>query len=342
MTTMAPSSAVRPSHLASPDRALTQPLRLGGLTLRNRVLLAPMAGITDAAFRRQAWAFGAGYLVGEMLGARPDLWHTKKSMVRRERVAGAPLAIQLAGSEPEVLAESARRHVEEGADHIDINFGCPAKKVCRKAAGSALLAEPDRVIALTQAVIDAVDVPVTVKMRTGPSPEQRNAVEIARRLEQLGLAGLTLHGRTRACRFEGAVEYDTIAAVKAAVCMPVIANGDITSREDAHAVLAQTGADAVMIGRAALGAPWLPGVVAGADEPDRESQASSLLALTADVHALYGERSGLRIARKHIQWGLEKLGLAAERVRPLLKSEDASAQLDGLARLLETDLERAA
>lgn len=328
---MAPVSAGR---LAAED-LLSQPFSIGPVELRNRVVLAPMAGVTDAAFRRQAWLFGAGHLVGEMLGARPDLWHTKKSRLRRERVDGAPLAIQLAGSEPEVLAEAARQHWQDGADLIDINFGCPAKKVCRKAAGSALLAEPDRVVSLARACVDAVPVPVTVKMRTGPSPDWRNGVEIASALEQAGVAALTVHGRTRACKFQGEVDVETIAAIKAAVSIPVIANGDVTDRASALAMLDQTGADAVMVGRAALGAPWLLGEIVSASAPTAPAQRQSLRELVADVHRLYGEPAGLRIARKHIQWGMQRFGFAAAVVRPLLKTEDAVEQLDQLAALLE-------
>lgn len=314
---------------------LAEPLAIGAVELRNRVVLAPMAGVTDAAFRRQAWRFGAGHLVGEMLGARPDLWHTKKSRLRRERVEGAPLAIQLAGSEPDVLAEAARQHWADGADMIDINFGCPAKKVCRKAAGSALLAEPDRVVSLAAACVDAVPVPVTVKMRTGPRPDWRNGVEIAKALEQVGVAALTVHGRTRACKFQGEVDVETIAQVKAAVSIPVIANGDVTDRAGALAMLEETGADAVMVGRAALGAPWLLGEIVHARAPSEAAQRQSLLELVADVQRLYGETAGLRIARKHIQWGLQRFGFAADAVRPLLKTDDAASQLELLSGLLE-------
>ena len=189
-----------------------------------------MAGVTDAPFRTLAWQFGAGYVVSEMVGSRPVLWNTEKSRLRRQAATGVtPLAVQIAGGEPEMIAEAARRHWQEGADIIDINFGCPAKKVCRRAAGSQLLADEPLVARIIGAAVAAVPIPVTVKIRTGYSREDRNGVRIARIAEDLGVSAIAVHGRTRECRFEGSVEHDTTAAIKAAVRIPVFANGDIDS-----------------------------------------------------------------------------------------------------------------
>ena len=310
-----------------------------------------MAGVTGAPFRELGWQTGAGYIVAEMTSSKPLLWDTQKSRARRQRISrDAPHVVQIAGGEPGLLAEAARRNYAAGADLIDINFGCPAKKVCRKAAGSALLSQPRLVAELVAAVVAAVPVPVTVKMRTGPNPDQRNAVQLARRLEDLGVQAIAVHGRTRACKFVGAVEYDTIAAVKAAITIPVWANGDIASAADAKAVLKTTDADGVMIGRAALGAPWLPGVIAQclADDslseadlrPDLATRLTQLHRHVALLHAFYGPEKGLRIARKHGQWCLGHASLTVQErmqlepfARYLVRLEDAAQQLDFLAAL---------
>lgn len=307
---------------------------IGPYRLRNAVLLAPMAGITDAPFRALAWRFGAGYVVGEMVGSDESLWNTPKSRFRRAAVDGiGPRAVQIAGSEPAVMAEAARRHVDDGADIIDINFGCPAKKVCRRAAGSQLLQHPDLVVAIAEACVRAVAAPVTVKMRTGYAPEQRNGVDVARRLEQAGVAAITVHGRTRACAFRGEAEYDTIARTKTSVSIPVFANGDIDSPAKARMVLAATGADGVMVGRAALGAPWLPGLIAG--EIGREPSVDERWALMAEhvraLHDFYGAEPGndrgVRIARKHVQWYLAQMQADAAAARSFHRLTDPAAQL---------------
>jgi len=241
-----------------------------------------------------------------------------------------------------MVAEAARRHWEDGAQIIDLNFGCPARKVCRRAAGSQLLREPELVARIAAAAVAAVPIPVTVKTRTGWSPEQVNGVEVAARLEQAGIAALTVHGRTRACFFGGAAEYDTIARIKATVRIPVIANGDIVSPEQARQVLAQTGADGVMVGRAALGAPWLLGAIAEPQRPlpDLATRWQIMLDHLVALHDFYGER-GVRIARKHVQWYLEKLPAPAAGldVRAVVaqfnRREDPTAQLDELAGLRE-------
>ena len=314
---------------------------IGPFKLRNDVLLAPMAGITDAPFRALAWRFGAGYVVGEMVSSREALWHTPKSTLRRRRVEGIePFAVQIASADPGDVAESAVRHVEDGAQVIDINFGCPVKKVCNKAAGSALLKEPDLVLAIVRAAVAAVPVPITVKMRTGWSPDARNAVELAQRMEDEGIAAIAVHGRTRACRFNGQAEHGTVAAIKSVVSVPVFANGDIDSAGAARRVLRETGVDGVMIGRAALGRPWLLGEVADG-EPRVASLGEKLDVIAEHVAALqefYGE-PGTRIARKHVQWYLQHLEeLGPREVRARLgkdfnRLERAESQLEFLAEL---------
>jgi len=222
------------------------------------VFVAPMAGITDRPFRRLARRYGAGLAVSEMISARPELRGSRKTLLRMDHAGEpGPVSVQIAGADPVMLAEAARFNVERGAQIIDINMGCPAKKVCNAQAGSALLADEALVARIVEAVVAAVDVPVTVKIRTGPSPERRNAVRIARLIEAAGAQMLSIHGRTRACMFEGAAEYDSIAEVKTRVAIPVIANGDIATPEEAKRVLELTGADGIMIGRAAQGRPWL-------------------------------------------------------------------------------------
>ncbi len=314
-------------------------LKIGPHILRNHVLLAPMAGVTDAPFRELAWRFGAGHVVGEMVSARAELWDTEKSRLRRRPAQGiTPVAVQIAGGDPEIIAAAAARHWRDGADIIDINFGCPAKKVCRKAAGSALLADEKLVAAIVRAAVRAVPVPVTVKIRSGYAPEQRNGLAIAAIAEAEGAQAVVVHGRTRACRFAGRAEHDTVAAIKQRVAVPVFANGDIDSPARAERVLAATGADGVMIGRAALGAPWLPGQIAGVvHEPAVQDKLKIMIEHVAAMHAFYGAQ-GVRVVRKHVLWYLEKLGtLSADAVRTLMRGFNAleapQAQLDYLAGL---------
>jgi tRNA-dihydrouridine synthase B len=301
-----------------------------------------MAGITDAPFRAVAWAAGAGYVASEMLTTQGRLWQTPKSRLRRQWAEGIePRVVQLAGSDPAMVADAARRHWEEGAQIIDLNFGCPAKKVCRRAAGSQLLREPALVAEIAGAAVRAVPVPVTVKMRTGWSRATTNAVEVAVRLQDVGIAAITVHGRSRECFFAGAAEYDTVAAVKAAVGVPVFANGDIDSPAKAQQVLAHTGVDGIMIGRAALGAPWLLGEIAHPERPASgiDERWRTIIDHVAAMHGFYGE-PGVRIARKHVQWYLERLPTPADGdvdVRSALaefnRLADPAAQLDLLARL---------
>ncbi|MEM7219750.1 MAG: tRNA dihydrouridine synthase DusB [Pseudomonadota bacterium] len=342
--------------MALASTSAQRPVVPSPLPIANPVLLAPMAGVTDVPFRRAAWRGGVGYMVGEMVSSRPELWSSDKSRLRRERVDGAPHAIQLAGSEPGWLADAARRHVEAGAEIIDINFGCPAKKVCRKAAGSALLETPDLVVDIARAVVDAVDVPVTIKTRTGPTPHSDVVIELGQRLQDAGVAALALHGRSRACRFVGPVDHGPTARLVRRLSIPVFANGDIDTFVGARAVLQQTGAAGVMIGRAALGAPWLPGWLAKSlaagcplPTPSVSTRLRELRGIVVDMHAFYGVPKGLRIARKHIQWTLGHATLdAAARQRlavfaqQAVRADAANEQLDMLDAALEAGVESAA
>ncbi len=311
---------------------------IGPYRLRNNVLLAPMAGITDAPFRALAWRFGAGYVVGEMVSAREDLWHTSKSKLRRAPAENVePFAVQIAGGDAQSVAASAVRHWREGAQIIDINFGCPAKKVCRKAAGSQLLKDSNLVDEIVRATVQAVPVPVTVKMRTGWSPETKNAVDIALRMEAAGVAAIAVHGRTRACRFLGSAEHDTVAEIKSRLSIPVFANGDIDSAAAARAVIEQTGVDGIMIGRAALGRPWLLGDIAQGRSTERSlgEKLAVMLQHVQALHEFYGE-PGIRIARKHVQWyfhHLMELGPGEPRSaipKGFNQIHEAEAQLDFL------------
>ena len=290
-------------------------MRIGSHELANRLFVAPMAGVTDRPFRQLCKKLGAGYAVSEMAASNPKLWASEKTSRRLNHDGEAePKAVQLAGADPEMLVEAARFNVARGAQVIDINMGCPAKKVCNVACGSALLKDETLVARILHAVVAAVDVPVTLKFRTGWDPQHRNALAVARLAEQAGIAMLTLHGRTRACGYGGRAEYDTIAAVKRAVQIPVVANGDIDSPEKARAVLAATGADAVMIGRAAQGRPWIFREIdhflrTGAHlPPPTVAEARALLLAHLDDHyRFYGEHLGVRTARKHIHWYTRQL-----------------------------------
>ena len=274
-----------------------------------------MAGVTDRPFRQLCKRLGAGYAISEMVAAKPELRGTAKSRRRTDHEGEvAPIAVQIAGADPAQMADAARYNVDRGAQVIDINMGCPAKKVCNAAAGSALLGNEDLVRAILDAVVAAVEVPVTLKIRTGTDPVRKNAVTIARIAQDAGIAALTVHGRTRACAFVGAVEYDTVAAVKRAVAIPVIANGDIVTPERAAAVLLHTGADAVMIGRAAQGRPWIFREIShflatGMHcAPPTVAEARALIAEhLSDHYEFYGEEAGVRIARKHLGWYTEGL-----------------------------------
>jgi tRNA-dihydrouridine synthase B len=310
-------------------------VQIGPYALRNNVFVAPMAGVTDRPFRQLCKKLGAGYAVSEMAASNPRLWASEKS-ARRTDHAGEmePKAVQIAGAVPEELAECAKFNVDRGAQIIDINMGCPVKKVCNNWCGSALLQHEDLVQRILEAVVRAVDVPVTLKFRTGWDRQNKNALNIARMAEQAGIAMLTLHGRTRADGYKGDAEYDTIAAVKAAVSIPVVANGDITTPEKAKFVLDHTGADAVMIGRAAQGRPWI------CREIDHYLRTGEYLPapLVDEVrelmnehlpahYAFYGEYLGVRTARKHIGWYVQDLAGGEEFRQRMNLLESTAEQL---------------
>jgi tRNA-dihydrouridine synthase B len=285
-------------------------MRIGAHVLRNGLFAAPMAGVTDQPFRTLCRRFGAGLAVSEMVSSRPELRGTRKSRLRLEhRGEASPVSVQIAGADPMMMAEAARFNAAEGAQIIDINMGCPAKKVCNVAAGSALLSDESLVARILEAVVAAVDVPVTLKIRTGPDPSRRNALRIARIAESAGVRLLAVHGRTRACGFRGEAEFETVAEVKAGVRIPVIANGDIATPEEARRVLALTRADGIMIGRAAHGRPWIFREFAHFLEtgkhlapPSPAEMRAVVLEHLAGIYSLYGEELGMRIARKHIGW----------------------------------------
>ena len=317
-------------------------LAIGNVTLPNRLFVAPMAGVTDRPFRQLCKSLGAGYAVSEMVTSRKDLWHTLKTSRRANHDGETrPIAVQIAGTDAAMMAEAAAYNIDRGAQIIDINMGCPAKKVCNKWAGSALMQDEPLALQIVEAVVAACaphKVPVTLKMRTGWSLQHKNAERIARAAEQAGVAMLTVHGRTREQGYKGQAEYDTIAAVKAAVSVPVVANGDITTPEKALAVLQHTGADAIMIGRAAQGRPWIFGDIAhylatGTHRaaPLTQQVKQWLLAHLDDHYGLYGEFAGVRTARKHIGWAVRALP-GGEAFRSRMNALDScAAQVQAVA-----------
>lgn len=310
-------------------------MQIGPYELRNNVFVAPMAGVTDRPFRQLCKQLGAGYAVSEMAASNPRLWATEKSSRRTDHAGEMePKAVQIAGADPQDLADCARFNVERGAQIIDINMGCPVKKVCNAWCGSALLQDEALVQKIVEAVVQAVDVPVTLKFRTGWDRLNKNALNIARIAEDAGIAMLTLHGRTRADGYKGDAEYDTIAAVKQAVAIPVVANGDITSPEKARYVLDYTGADAVMVGRAAQGRPWIFREIdhflrTGEHLPaPMVDEVRHLMDEHLRAHyGFYGEYLGVRTARKHIGWYVQDLIGGEEFRREMNKLESTDAQL---------------
>lgn len=321
-------------------------MRIGGYEFPNGLALSPMAGVTDRVFRALCRGLGAEATTAEMVSARPELRTTRKSRLRLDFDGQpAPRIVQIAGGDASDLAHAARVNADEGADIVDINMGCPAKKVFRKAAGSALMGDLDRVARILDAVVAAVDVPVTLKMRTGVSADRRNAVTVARLAEQAGIAALAVHGRTRDQHYRGVAEYATIAAVKQAVSIPVWANGDIDSPARARLVLEVTGADGLMIGRAACRRPWLFREIARERATGAASRALDLaeegeiiLALIEQVHDFYGEDQGVRVARKHIGWLCERRAPHPALYLDLMQAHGAARQI----RLLECYFDAAA
>lgn len=309
--------------------------RIGPYQLDGPVVLAPMAGITDAPFRRLCREQGASLAASEMTTADMDLWQTRKS---RQRLSFGddlhPRVVQIAGSEPEQLARGAKFVVARGADIVDINMGCPAKKVCRRLAGSALLRDPDLVRRILDSVVSAVTVPVTLKMRTGWDPQHRNGVAIARIAEQAGIQSIAVHGRTRACAYRGNAEYDTIKNIKEAVSIPVFANGDINSPAKAVDVLLRTGADGIMIGRAARGTPWFFSQVLFymrekkfLSTPAPAIQRDIVLRHLDAMYGFYGKQHGVRVARKHLAWYSEHLESGQQLRQRAVRTETTSEQM---------------
>ena len=310
-------------------------MQIGPYKLENPVVCAPMAGVTDQPYRQMCYRWGAGLTVSEMLSSNPRVWKSVKSQKRMDHSGELGIrSVQIAGADPELLAEAALFNVSMGAQIVDINMGCPAKKVNKKLAGSALMREPALVASICQAVVEAVDIPVTLKIRTGWDLESRNACEIASIAEQSGIQAITVHGRTRACAYRGEAEYETIRNVKQAVAIPVIANGDIDSPQKAKQVLKDTGADAIMIGRGALGRPWLFGQVAEylatgryQDAPKFAEQGEILTQHIEAIHRHYGIEMGVRIARKHVGWFTEPYDRDKVFRSSFNQTNDADAQL---------------
>ncbi len=294
-----------------------------------------MAGVTDRPFRMLCKELGAGMTVSEMIAANPKLRNTRKSLLRSDHSGETGIrSVQIAGAEPAMMAEAAVYNVNQGAQIIDINMGCPAKKVCNKAAGSALMRDPGLVENILNAVTRAVSVPVTLKIRTGWDSDNKNGLEIARLAEQAGIKALAIHGRTRSCGYKGEAEYDTIRAIKQSVSIPVIANGDVTSPEKALKVLQYTEADAVMIGRAAQGRPWIFREIdhflktgQRLAEPDIGEVEDIMLRHISHLHSFYGEGQGTRIARKHVSWYLKEQSDSREFRNAFVRIEQASEQL---------------
>jgi tRNA-dihydrouridine synthase B len=326
------------------------PIRIGRHVLPSNVLLAPMAGVTDRAFRRLCRSFGAGLAASEMLTADVRLWDTPKSRRRMDHGdEPSPRVVQIAGYDPAMMADAARRNVDAGAEIIDINMGCPAKKVCNRLAGSALLRDEALVARILQAVVCAVSVPVTLKTRTGWNRDHKNGIHIASIAEDSGIQALAIHGRTRADRYEGEAEHDTVAAIKARIKIPVFANGDIDSPQRARDVLEHTGCDGIMIGRAAQGRPWIfdevnfflsSGEMRGVLAPEKVRDI--MCAHLEDLYALYGDTTGVRVARKHLSWYFRQHpGQEALRDR-LVKIETPREQLSTLLANFDTGVHRAA
>ncbi|MDE0843948.1 MULTISPECIES: tRNA dihydrouridine synthase DusB [Psychrobacter] len=341
---MSIDSPVLPSSSTLSDHPLLQPLNIGGLTIENRLMVAPMAGVTDNPFRRLCKSFGAGHAVSEMIIADTALYARKKSLYRANFDNEiAPISAQIAGAEPDKLAEAARYQIDNGAQIIDINMGCPAKKVCRKLAGSALLQDEDLVARLLDAAVNAVDAPVTLKTRLGFENGRENILRVAKRAEQAGIAAIAIHGRTREDMYTGEARYELIREVKDSISIPVIANGDIDSAQKAQHVYEMTGCDAVMIGRAAQGQPWIfrdierflrTGDVLNA--PSVSEIKEVVLAHLQELYDFYGEYSGCRIARKHIAWYTTGIPNSNAFRQAMYGEESTAGQFRVVERFLQT------
>lgn len=325
------------------------PITIGDYSFTHLLALAPMAGVTDRPFRQLCRRLGANWTPSEMLHSQVSLRNTRKSKLRSDHTGEPPpIIVQIAGADPVQMAEAARYNVEQGADVIDINMGCPAKKVCNVAAGSALLADEARVEAILKSVVKAVNVPVTLKTRTGTDPSHRNAPTIGKIAQECGISMLALHGRTRADKFMGEAEYDTIAEVKQQLTIPVLANGDITTAEQAVKVLKHTQADGLMIGRGAQGNPWIFREIKyrlnGEEDdgkPTTDEIVTTLLTHLDGLHTFYGDVMGVRIARKHIAWYLQASPLFGAQFgtykQRLFAIEDAGEQRQMVEYLLRSE-----
>ena len=313
-------------------------MQIGPYKLKNNLVVAPMAGVTDRPFRVLCKRLGAGMAVSEMVTSNSLLYGSAKTLRRANHEGEVePISVQIAGADPKMMAEAAKYNVDNGAQIIDINMGCPAKKICNVMAGSALLKDEPLVAQILKAVVGAVDVPVTLKIRTGWDKQNRNAVAVAKMAEDIGIQALAMHGRTRACGYTGDAEYDTIAAVRQAVDIPLIANGDITTPEKAKFVLERTGADAVMIGRAAQGRPWIfreieHYLATGEHMPAPEvgEIRAVMLEHLHDLYAFYGELTGMRVARKHISWYTKGLVGSANFRHNMNQLQTIEAQLEAI------------
>lgn len=311
---------------------------IGPYSLKNPLILAPMAGVTDLPFRQLCHSLGAGLAVSEMVTSDVRLWNSNKSKHRLVHdLEISPRSIQIAGGDPEMMSEAARLNVSLGAQIIDINMGCPAKKVCNKAAGSALLKDEKLVRSILESVVNSVSVPVTLKIRTGWSQESKNGLTIAKMAEDIGIQALAVHGRTRECRFKGEVEYDTIARIKQNLSIPVFANGDITDVHKAKFVKEYTQVDGIMIGRAAQGKPWIFREINHFLQTNKELSPPSIQEIAQLVtqhvrklHSFYGNYSGIRIARKHVGWYLKTLADDSSFRNTFNRIEEAEEQLEQL------------
>lgn len=324
-------------------------MQIGSYQLQNNLILAPMAGITDRPFRELCKQFGAGLTVSEMVASNPALRQHKRTLLKTDYSGETGLrSVQILGTDPKQMADAAKLNVQRGAQIIDINMGCPAKKVCSVAAGSALLRDEALVKRILDAVVNAVDIPVTLKIRTGWDMHSRNAVEIAQIAENAGIAALTVHGRTRACKFDGRAEHETVKQVKQTIGIPVIANGDIDSPEQAQLVLASTGADAIMIGRGAQGNPWLFSQISyfinhgkHIEKPTITDIHNTIITHLDKLYSFYGNTSGVRIARKHIAWYFKHLESVSQDTKSRINQAQDPAQqialINSAFNLLTTD-----